>query len=298
MLRRLNHRVELAESFIDQPCETMIALHARKSFPSIRRFHALRPGAPLVVALTGTDLYADLPHSANARRSLEWADLVITLQPDAIEHLPPALRPKARAILQSAAPPRVRPRPLGRLFEVTVLGHMRSVKDPFRTAIASRRLPASSRIRVIQIGRALTTQMRRQAQAEMRINPRYRWLGELPRWKALRRLARSRLTVVSSRLEGGPNVVSEALVAGVPVLSSRISGVIGMLGADYPGYFPVGDTQSLAELLVRAETDAEFYARLAARCRKTAINFDPKRELETWAQITTDIERLATRTKS
>src|SRR5687767_12422254 len=82
MLRRLNHRVQLAESFTDQPCDAMIALHARKSFLSVRRFLALRPGSPLVVALTGTDLYSDLPRSAHARRSLEWADLLITLQPD------------------------------------------------------------------------------------------------------------------------------------------------------------------------------------------------------------------------
>jgi glycosyltransferase involved in cell wall biosynthesis len=132
----------------------------------------------------------------------------------------------------------------------------------------------------------------------MRINPRYRWLGELPRWKALQRLARSRLTIVSSRLEGGPNVVSEALVAGVPVLSSRISGVIGMLGADYPGYFPVGDTQALAELLVRAESDAEFYSRLVARCRKTAVKFDPKRELAAWVRIGNEIESRAAPTTS
>jgi putative glycosyltransferase (TIGR04348 family) len=292
MLRRLEHRVQLAESFARQPCDALIALHARKSFPSIRRFRALYPRAPLAVALTGTDLYADLPRSATARRSLDLADMLITLQPDAINHLPPEARAKARSILQSAVPPRVSPRPLNRVFEVTVLGHLRAVKDPFRTAIASRRLPASSRIRVIQIGRALTPEMLRQAQAEMRVNPRYRWLGELPRWKALRRLARSRLTVVSSRLEGGPNVVAEALVADVPVLSSRISGVIGMLGPDYPGYFTVGDTKTLVQLLQRAEGDAGFYANLANHCRKLAVHFEPIRELAAWRKLVDELGRL------
>lgn len=295
MLRRLGHRVKIAESFTDQRCDALLALHARKSFPSIHRFRVRSPSAPLVVALTGTDLYADLPRSAKARRSLELADFIITLQSDALAHLPPAARPKARVILQSAVSRRVRPRPLSRIFEVTVLGHLRAVKDPFRAAIAARRLPASSRIRVIQLGQDLTPDMRRQAEAEMRINPRYRWLGGLPRWKAMRRLARSRLTVVSSRLEGGPNVVSEALVAGVPVLSSRISGVIGMLGPDYPGYFPSGDTRALAELLLRAEIDPTFYAQLRRSCQQRAPAFAPDRELAAWRRLANEVEALSNR---
>jgi putative glycosyltransferase (TIGR04348 family) len=291
MLRMVGHRVQIAETFADQRCEALLALHARKSFPSVHRFRAIFPSAPLVVALTGTDLYADLPRSAKARRSLELADLVVVLQPDAIAHLAPEFRRKARVILQSAVFRGVRPRALSRVFEVTVLGHLRAVKDPFRAGMAARRLSASSRIRIIQLGQALTEDMRRQAEAEMRINPRYRWLGGLPWGKAMRRLARSRLTVISSRLEGGPNVVSEALVAGVPIVSSRISGVIGMLGRDYPGYFPVGDTGALAELLARAETDPRFYAELRRICQERAPDFAPERELAAWRKLTDELER-------
>ena len=87
----------------------------------------------------------------------------------------------------------------------------------------------------------------------------YRWLGELSREKALRLLSRCRLLALTSEQEGGANVVSEALAASVPVLSSRIAGSVGLLGEDYPGYFPVGDTEALARLLGRAETDADFY---------------------------------------
>jgi putative glycosyltransferase (TIGR04348 family) len=266
----------------------LVALHARRSAKSAARFRRDHPHLPLVVALTGTDLYHDLNLSAAARRSLAIADRLIVLQADGVHFLPAEEQSKARVIYQSC-PPIARPRRLSRVFEVSVVGHLREVKDPFRTAAASCLLPAESRIRVVQIGGALTPTMARQAKREQAANPRYRWLGDVPRGRALRMLARSRLTVVSSKLEGGPNSISEALAADVPVLATRISGVIGMLSADYPGYFEVGDTQSLAELLYRAETDAAFYARLAAACRKKRSIVDPKRELQCWRSLLAEL---------
>jgi glycosyltransferase involved in cell wall biosynthesis len=88
--------------------------------------------------------------------------------------------------------------------------------------------------------------------------------------------------VLSSIMEGGANVVSEALVAGVPVLASRIDGSVGLLGGDYPGYFPVGDTEVLAALLHRAETDAAFLTQLRRHCAARAPLFEPARELQSW----------------
>jgi glycosyltransferase involved in cell wall biosynthesis len=149
-----------------------------------------------------------------------------------------------------------------------VLGHLRPVKDPFRTAEAARLLPASSRIRVLHAGAALSPAMEHQARAEEAINSRYRWLEDLPRWKALRLLARSRLLVLTSLMEGGANTISEAIAAGVPVLASRIPGSVGLLGTQYPGYFPVGDTAALAALLTRAETDTKFYILLPVSSKK------------------------------
>jgi glycosyltransferase involved in cell wall biosynthesis len=101
------------------------------------------------------------------------------------------------------------------------------------------------------------------SEARDSVRERYRWLGEVPRWKALRVLTRCRLLVVTSELEGGANAVSEALAASVPVLSSRIGGSVGLLGADYAGYFPVGDTAALAELLHRVEMSRTFIGRCA-----------------------------------
>ena len=88
----------------------------------------------------------------------------------------------------------------------------------------------------------------------------------MPHGAALKHLARARAMVISSRMEGGANVITEALAAGVPVIASRIPGNVGMLGGRYAGYYPFGDERALARLLWRAESDAEFYRRLKRQC--------------------------------
>jgi glycosyltransferase involved in cell wall biosynthesis len=163
-------------------------------------------------------------------------------------------------------------------FEVCVSGHLREEKDPFRAAAALRLLPAESRVRVTHLGGALSDAMAAEARAWMAREPRYRWLGELPHARALRVLARSRLMVISSRMEGGANVVCEALASGVPVIASRVPGNVGMLGARYPGYYPFGDERKLARLVSRAERDPAYYSLLAEACAARAPLVAPKRE--------------------
>ena len=86
-------------------------------------------------------------------------------------------------------------------------------------------------------------------------------------------------------MEGGANVISEALVSGTPVLSPRISGSIGQLGEDYPGFFPVGDTDALTELLRQCEEDSRFYRMLEKRCRRLAKAYTPAREAKAWKSL-------------
>jgi putative glycosyltransferase (TIGR04348 family) len=285
LLRQLGHRVLIREEYRDEVCDVLVALHARRSSAAVAAFRRAHPHGPLIVVLTGTDVYGDIRTDAHARQSLEMASRLVVLQRLAIEELPKHLRSKARVVLQSAeaiAPAR---RANGD-FDVCVLGHLRPVKDPFRTALAARRLPATSRVRVLQVGGALTPDMERRAHAEANgRNPRYRWLGNLPRPKALRVLAGSRLLVLTSRLEGGANVISEALAASVPILSSRIPGSVGILGDDYPGYFPYGDTAALTRLLLRAEEDPDFYKELKAHCRRLRPLVRPVHERETWRRL-------------
>jgi putative glycosyltransferase (TIGR04348 family) len=289
ILRGLGHAVSVDTEYRGGRCDALVALHARRSFPSVERFRRDYPGRPLILALTGTDVYGDLRNDAQARRSIDMASRLVVLQPLALEELPDGARAKARVIYQSATPPPVAHRPNPRLFEVCVLGHLRPVKDPLRAAAASRLLPATSRVQITHVGAALTPEMRSAALAEAAANLRYRWLGELPRWKGLRVLARSRLLVLSSEMEGGANVISEAVVAKVPVLASRIPGSMGLLGEAYPGYFRVGDTAALAQLLGRTETDAAFYEALRTWCAGLAPLFDPECERQAWKHLLQEV---------
>jgi putative glycosyltransferase (TIGR04348 family) len=299
LLRSLGHRVAIRQEYHGERCDLLIALHARRSAAAVQTFRRVHPGRPIVIALTGTDLYEEIHTDPVAQEAMEWASRLVVLQPLGIDELPPHLRARTRVIYQSAEAPKVAhntPNRRNSLFEVCVLGHLRPVKDPFRTALASRMLPPSSRVRVLHIGTALSPDMAKQARAETADNPRYRWLGDLPRWKALRILARSRLLVLTSLMEGGANVISEAIAAEVPVLASHILGSIGLLGADYPGYFPAGDTRALADLLYRAESDAGFYKSLKSWCRRLRPIVRPARERQSWRQLLHELSANGPRT--
>ena len=304
ILRGLGNRVSISQAYDGERYDLLLALHARRSHSSIINFRCQNPEAPIIVALTGTDLYRDIRTNHLARQSLEIATRIVVLQPKALEELRPSLRDKTRVIYQSvedireakrgskaktgARKPERRERLSGN-FDVCVIGHLRTVKDPFRTAMAARSLPPSSKVRVLQVGGAMTTAMAVRARDEMRVNPRYEWLGEQPRSRVRRILAKSRLCVLSSRMEGGANVLSEAVVNSVPILTSRIDGNIGILGADYPGYFAVGDTKQLAQLLTRAETCTEYLVELGARVNKLAPLFSPQREEQAWADLVCEL---------
>ncbi|MHC5066548.1 MAG: selenoneine biosynthesis selenosugar synthase SenB [Planctomycetota bacterium] len=285
LLQELGHQVEVSTSYEGQNCDLLIALHARRSHGSVLAYRAEHPEGLLIVALTGTDLYQDLPGDEQAQESLRLADRLVVLQAKAIESLPEELRGKVAVIHQSAVAAAHRPLREENVFEISVLGHMRKVKDPLRAAYAARTLPMTSRIRVLQVGAALEPEMAAAARAEERANARYRWLGEKSAEEAQQVLMRSRLMVLSSRMEGGSNVISEAIACGIPVLSSRIPGSIGQLGEKYPGYFPVGDTQVLAWLMERVESDRSFYRLLGERCAALRETVDPQVERERWAEL-------------
>jgi putative glycosyltransferase (TIGR04348 family) len=287
-LRSLGHRVGLVEEWDGQPCDLLVALHATKSHASAARYRARRPDAPLVVAMAGTDLYQDLPASPEARASLALATRITVLQPLGIEALPAEFRSRARPILQSARAVPPRPAPPG-AFQVCLLAHLRAVKDPFLAVAALRRIPARSRLRVVHLGAPLDPGAAERARAAMAEDPRYLWRGDRPRREALGTLAGSALLLVTSRLEGGSNAVSEALAAGVPVLSTRVDGSVGVLGPTYPGFYKVGDDDALARILLRAEEDAAFLDSLRTEVSRLRHLVEPAREREAWRALLEEI---------
>lgn len=291
IFQALGHQVRISVDYDGQPADLMVALHAWRSFESIRAFGAQYPDRPLIVALTGTDIYRFLVSDPEeTTRSMAMADRLVCLHDLVYRDIPRRFGGKLEVIYQSSLPlPRPRS-PSRRHFDICVVGHLRDEKDSLRTALAARDLPASSRIRVIQLGKAHDNDWAVQAREEMQENPRYMWRGEVPGWAVRKELAKTQLMVLSSVMEGGANVVSEAVVAGVPVIASDIPGSIGLLGTDYPGYYPVRDTTALTAMLSRAESDPAFLNELAEACAKRAPMFTPERERESWRSL---LARLA-----
>lgn len=185
ILRHLGHRVQLTTEYDGASCDAVVALHARRSHASIRRFAERYPAKPLVVVLTGTDLYRDIHEDASAEASLEMASRLVVLQRMGVPELPERHRAKARVIYQSVTDCHPgQAHPPSNYFKVTVLGHLRPEKDSLRTALAARLLPSSSRIRVAHAGSALDARLGEAARRESHDNPRYRWLGGIPHWRA------------------------------------------------------------------------------------------------------------------
>jgi putative glycosyltransferase (TIGR04348 family) len=273
-LRGAGHKVEVAVQWTpDIPADAMLALHARRSHASIKSFPADKP---LVVALTGTDVYRDIHTSAEARESLELAHRLIVLQPKAAEELPKGLRAKVSVVVQSSST-KLRHRPVSGKVRVCVIGHLRPEKDPMRTLAA---LPhvSNENLEIIHLGAPLDPDLAAQATSGMQREPRYRWLGSVPHARALKWLASSHVMVISSRMEGGANVVCEALRIGVPVLASHIPGNIGLLGSSYAGYFPLEDEKALARLIARSASDGRFYRRLKIQTAELRPMVSPRAE--------------------
>jgi putative glycosyltransferase (TIGR04348 family) len=286
LLQELGHSVRVDTAYDGRPADMMIAVHAWRSAQSIEDFHARYPDRPLVVLLSGTDIYKFQHSQPEATlHSMELADRLVCLHDLVHADIPRHFAEKLTVIHQSAAPLAAPRQPSRRRFDICVVGHLREEKDPLRTAEAVRLLPPDSRLRVLHYGKAHDESWAEQARQEMARNPRYHWRGEVTGGVVRRAFAKCHLMVLSSIMEGGANVVSEAVVAGLPVIASDISGSVGLLGPDYEGYYPVGETQALADRLHQAETDPAYLDRLAAQCRKLAPLFAPEREKRAWQDL-------------
>lgn len=284
-------KVSVMQHWNNAAAEVMIALHARRSAASIAAFAAARPTSPLVVVLTGTDLYRDIRHDAAAQQSLHLASHLVVLQDAGVQELEATLQLKTHVIYQSARP--LKPISLAvknklRAFDVCMVGHLRDEKDPL-TFMRAAEAVQIARVRLWHIGGALDTALGAQASATVAHQPRYHWLGNLPHAATRQRIKRCHLLVIASKMEGGANVIIEAIVSGVPVLASDIPGNRGMLGAGYDGYFSLGDDVQLAALIDRAASDEKFYKHLYRQCDARRMLFTPQGERDALLKLVSQV---------
>jgi glycosyltransferase involved in cell wall biosynthesis len=167
-----------------------------------------------------------------------------------------------------------------------MVGHLRDEKSPQTLFEAARLLVDHHDIHIDHIGHALDNALGEQARQTQGQCPNYQWLGGLDHETTRRHIQRAHLLVHCSRMEGGAHVVMEAVCSGTPVLASRIDGNVGMLGADYEGYFTLSNAAELAQLLQRCQQDVQgnisgatsLMARLQAQCDLRAPLFAPQAE--------------------
>lgn len=282
LLRELGYRVRV-ETQLSGQFDLAIFINGYRCASAIALAKQSTPDASIVVVVSGTDLYRS-GESARFLRSLDLADRIVVSQPSMLDDLPKRHRSRSDVIFQSAKSPKtLRRQPQHR--RVIVCGHLRPVKDPFRAAMAVRGLPRESRIEVAHFGGAMDDMMAARAQKETLQNARYTWHGERTRGDVRRQLASAWLMVLSSKMEGGANVLSESIAAGIPILATQIPGTTGLLGQNYPGYFPVGDTQRLRELLLRAEDDQGFYQSLRDAVLRRRPLICPDAERDAWRTL-------------
>jgi len=262
----------------------MIALHARRSAASVAAWRAAQGdhgdggSAPLLLVLTGTDLYRDIDTDTDARRSLALADRLVVLNELGAARLPEALRGRCAVVLQSSPARRAVATKPERYLRALMVGHLRGEKDPATWFRAIARLAARTDLRFDHIGGALDATLAEAARALMAQVPAYRWLGERTHGEVRRRIAAAHVLVHPSVMEGGAQVVIEAIRSGTPVLASRMDGNVGLLGAVYGGYFAVGDDAALAALLERARDDPAMLPALVRQIERRAPLFAPEAE--------------------
>lgn len=260
-----------------QRCDLLIALHARRSAPSIDAFVHAHPARRPIVVLTGTDLYRDIRDDPLAQRSLQQAGTLVVLQELGPLALPQAVRAKCVVIVQSAAALTPAPPP-GAVLRVAQVGHLRDEKDPRCFMRAALRLRARRDIRLVQVGGALDPAFADAALATQAETPNYRWRGDLPRAAARQQIRTAHLLVNTSRMEGGAQVIVEAARSATAVLASRVDGNVGMLGTRHAGLFELGDDAALAALIERARDEPAFLAMLRAQTVARDPLFEPAEE--------------------
>ena len=278
ILQDLGHRVELANRYIEQDAEVLIAINADKNNSDIRKFNSDNPQSKIILILSGTDIYPE--PSAKAIDSMEVGNVLVLLQSHGIDQVPPLYRNKSTIIYQSIEKLSVDSErsKSDSEFRVVLISNIRSVKDPLIASRACRLISPASKIENYSCRILLDEELGSELTQENKSNIRYEWVGGLSKLEAMTILSESHVLLITSQHEGAGRVVGEAIQLGVPIISTNNLGVTGILGDDYEGYYPVGDAKALSDILTKAEEDKEFLAQLNVHCQNRSSLFDIEEE--------------------
>ncbi len=104
-------------------------------------------------------------------------------------------------------------------------------------------------------------------------------------------LKKSQLFVLSSRLEGLPTVLLEAMAVGVPVIATDCpSGPAEILaGGEYGMLVPREDPQALADAMISLLSDQEQLAKYAKKSKQRVLDYSPEKITAQWDKLIGDL---------
>ena len=289
ILQGLGYSVDVDFKYTGQRAEVLIAINAAKKNSEIIEFKARNSNAKIVSVLSGTDIYPE--PLEKTIESMKLSNALVALQPDGLLKVPECHRGKTFLIYQSVESIINVSSPMEHIseFRVTLIANIRSVKDPLVAPNACKLLSISSKIKIIHIGYCLERNLGVILSKESESNERYNWIGGLNELDTRETLSQSDVLLITSIDEGAGRVVGEAIELGVPIISTRNSGVLGLLGDNYEGYYPVSDSNLLSKMLMRAESDPNFLQSLYEQCQSKAHLFSPEVEKQSWSQLISKI---------
>jgi glycosyltransferase involved in cell wall biosynthesis len=139
---------------------------------------------------------------------------------------------------------------------------------------------ATDKVYFLSVGQGVQEQELRQRHAELGLGDRFRFLGH--RTDVMQILAASDIFVMSSRFEGFPVAVMEAMSTGLPVVATRVGGLPDAVTSGVDGILtPPADPASLADAILRLAEQPEDRRRMAAAATTKAERYDINRTLRT-----------------
>ena len=245
-----------------------------------------RPRCPVVLTIHNVVLDEVAGRGAAVQRWLERVlygrvDRIVAVSPEIVGHVGDAVAADRIEVVLPASPPPVPRRDRAEVRRdlgiaddevlVVAAARLNPQKDLPLLIRAWRRVAAEHpRARAVVVGDGpLRADLDRMV-AELGVGATFRLAGPSPH--AVDELAAADVVVLSSRWEGAPLVVAEAMQLGRPIVSTRVGVVPEMIG-DGGAIVDVGDETALAEQLSRFVGDADLRARVGevGRSRGTVI---------------------------
>jgi glycosyltransferase involved in cell wall biosynthesis len=171
-----------------------------------------------------------------------------------------------------AVPPT--PRPDGRPFRLIHVASLNAVKDPETLLATMARLrDRGARFILDVVGEDLTGGRVRAQAATLGLGDVVRFRGQLDQTAVRERMLDADLLVMTSRHEGGPMVLAEAALSGVPTVGTHV-GQIAEWAPDGALTAPVGNGAALADSIAKLMDDDGLRMRIAAAAQRRALAED------------------------